>query len=72
MSGGMRIAVDLDLCQGHGMCEDAAPEVFRVGESEDGSYDRVEVLLPRPDAGLREKVEEAVKFCPNRALSLES
>jgi ferredoxin len=53
------------------MCEDAAPEVFRVIESDDGSYDHVEVLLPEVDAGLREKVEEAVKYCPNRALSIE-
>lgn len=53
------------------MCEDAAPEVFRVTESADGSYDQVEVLLPEPDAGLRDKVDEAVRFCPNRALSLK-
>ena len=71
MGGGVRVVADLDLCQGHGMCEDAAPEVFRVTESADGSYDHVEVLLPEPDAGLLEKVEEAVRFCPNRALSLE-
>ena len=71
MSGEMRIVADLDLCQGHGMCEDAAPEVFRVTESADGSYDHVVVLLATPDAGLRAKVEEAVRFCPNRALSLK-
>lgn len=70
MSKGVRIVADLDLCQGHGMCEDAAPEIFRVTESADGSYDQVEVLIPEPDAGLRDKVDEAVKFCPNRALSL--
>lgn len=72
MGAGVRVVADLDLCQGHGMCEDAAPEVFRVTESADGSYDHVEVLLPEPDAGLRDKVDEAVRFCPNRALSLES
>lgn len=67
----MRIVVDLDLCQGHGMCEDAAPDVFRVVESDDGSYAHSEVLLESPDAGLREAVEEAVRFCPNRAIRLE-
>ncbi len=66
----MRIFADLDLCQGHGMCEDAAPEVFRVVDSEDGSYAHVEVRMPEPDAGLREKVDAALKYCPNRALSL--
>lgn len=66
----MPIVADLDLCQGHGMCEDAAPEVFRVVDSDDGSYAHVEVLIPEPDAGLREKVAAAVKYCPNRALSI--
>ncbi len=66
----MRIVADLQLCQGHGMCEDAAPEVFRVVDSDDGSYAHVEILLPEPDAALREKVEAAVKFCPNRALGI--
>jgi ferredoxin len=53
------------------MCEDTAPEVFRVVESEDGSYPHVEIVQPEPDAGLEEKVEKAVRACPNRALSLE-
>ena len=67
----MPIIADLDLCQGHGMCEDAAPEVFRVVDSEDGSYAHVEILVAEPDAGLLEKVNEAIKYCPNRALSLK-
>lgn len=66
----MKVIADLDLCQGHGMCADTAPEVFRVVESEDGSYDHVELILPEPDAALREKVEAAVKYCPNRAISI--
>ena len=66
----MKIVADLDLCQGHGMCEDAAPEVFQVVDSEDGSYAHVEIIMPDPDVGLREKVETAVKYCPNRALPL--
>ncbi len=66
----MKIVADLDLCQGHGMCQDTAPEVFRVVESDDGSYDHVELILAEPDVGLREKVEAAVKYCPNRALSV--
>ena len=67
----MKIVADLDLCQGHGMCEDTAPEVFRVVESEDGSYDQVEIILHEPDSGLREKVESAVRYCPNRALKIQ-
>jgi len=66
----MIVKTDLQLCQGHGMCEDTAPEVFRVVESDDGSYSHVEVVIAEPDEGLREKVDEAVRYCPNRALSI--
>ena len=67
----MKIVADLDLCQGHGMCEDTAPEVFRVVESEDGSYDQVEIILHEPDSVLHEKVDSAVRYCPNRALKIQ-
>lgn len=67
----MKIIADLELCQGHGMCESVAPEVFRVVESEDGSYSHVEILIPRLDEALREKVETAIRVCPNRTLSLQ-
>ena len=53
------------------MCEDSAPEVFRVVEPEDGTYSHVEILVPEPDSSLHEKVEEAVRFCPTRALVIE-
>ena len=71
-ASGMKVVADLQLCQGHGMCEDAAPEVFRVVESDDGSYSHVEIIEPTPDEGLREKIESAVRYCPNRALSMEA
>ncbi|MFO0554802.1 MAG: cytochrome P450 [Polyangiaceae bacterium] len=59
------VALDLDLCQGHGMCEGEAPEVFRaigVGKSR--------VLAPRPDVALRSKVEAAAKYCPTQAIRI--
>lgn len=48
-----------------------APEVFRVVESEDGSYARVEILDPEPGESLHSAVAAAVRYCPNRALSIE-
>jgi len=65
----MRIAIDLQLCQGHGVCVDEAPEVFRIVQ-EPGRYDHAELIVADPDESLRKKVETAVKYCPNRALSL--
>ena len=67
----MRIVADLDLCQGHGMCAEEVPEVFRVVESDDGSYSHVEIVDPELDEGLRERVERAVRSCPNRTLSIQ-
>lgn len=61
----MKITVDLDLCLGHAQCEDAAPEVFQVG---DDGY--AHVLQEDPGADLWSKVEEAVRRCPTQAISV--
>ena len=65
----MRIVVDLDLCGGHGVCEGAAPEIFRVSDEVDG-YAHVEVLLERPPEALRAKAEAACRQCPNRVIRI--
>jgi sterol 14-demethylase len=62
---GYRIVVDRDLCQGHGVCESEAPEVFSV--SKDGV---LTVLAERPGDDQRAAVEAAVKYCPTHALSI--
>lgn len=67
----MKVVIDLDLCQGHGVCADEAPEVFRVVKSGDGTYAMAEILIAEPDAALHTRVEAAVKYCPNRALSIQ-
>ena len=67
----MRIVVDRQLCQGHGVCALEAPEVFAVAESEDGSYSEVDVLVAEPPEELRARVEAAVRYCPNRVLAIE-
>jgi ferredoxin len=68
--GRMRIRVDLELCQGHGLCQEEAPEVFRVVDRP-GDYGHVELILERPPEELREKVLAAARFCPNRVISVE-
>ena len=60
----MRIVVDTDLCQGHGMCELEAPDVFAAGR------DRVDVLDAEPDESHRAACEAAVRYCPTRALTI--
>jgi len=56
----MRIKIDLQLCQGHGVCIEEAPEVFRI-VSEPGRYDHAELIEASPDESLRAKIQAAVK-----------
>jgi sterol 14-demethylase len=66
-AGAFRVCVDLDLCQGHGVCAGEAPEVFAV----DRAAGKVVLRTETPAAELRGRVELAVRHCPTRALSLE-
>jgi ferredoxin len=61
----MRIEVDLDLCQGHAMCEVEAPDVFSVPRKS-----KVTVTDPAPSEAQRATVEAAVRYCPTQALRL--
>jgi sterol 14-demethylase len=60
----VRIVVDRDLCQGHGVCEGEAPNVFEVSKAGE-----LTVLDERP-AGDRRAIEAAVKYCPTHALRI--
>ncbi len=60
----MKILVDLDLCQGHGVCVEEAPELFAL----DLETSKVVVLDPNPPESLRARLGAAVKYCPTRAL----
>lgn len=62
----MKITVDRGLCASHGQCEFAAPEVFSINDDGD-----LEVLDATPPESERQSVEQAVRRCPNHALSLE-
>ena len=62
----MKIRVDKDLCQGHGVCVTEAPAVFALDADK-----QLIVLDESPDESQREVVRKAVKYCPTRALRLE-
>jgi len=61
----MRVSVDLDLCQGHGVCESEAPTVFELAKNA-----KVTILEDTPDEELRSAVRAAVRFCPTSALRI--
>jgi ferredoxin len=62
----MKVVVDLSKCDLHGLCVEAAPEVFEIGDNGE-----LHVLIETPSEGLRAKVNGAVKGCPTGAISIE-
>jgi ferredoxin len=62
----VRIVVDRDLCQGHGVCESEAPDVFSVSKK-----GVLTVIEESPAEAMRPQVEQAVAFCPTKAMSIE-
>ena len=62
----MKVSVDFEVCQSHGLCMQSAPEVFEVRD--DGF---LYILNEAPADTLRKKVEAAVRECPTGAIKLE-
>jgi ferredoxin len=62
----MRIVVDREKCDGHGMCEAMAHEYFELDDDE-----QLTVLNENPPESDRDKVYAAVQACPALALSLQ-
>jgi ferredoxin len=60
----MKVQVNHDLCEGHGRCQSAAPEVFELRD-DDLSY----VLVDDVSEELKPKVERAIRLCPRQAIS---
>lgn len=61
----MKIQLDLDVCEGNGVCVRRAPGIFELGD------DGLAVLLePRPSAERRDEVQAAASLCPTQAITL--
>ncbi len=61
----MKIVADLILCDGYANCVIAAEDIFSIDDN-----GKVEILNVSPPEDRREAVEEAVRNCPVKALSL--
>ena len=48
----MKVVVDQQLCEGNMRCQEAAPEVFEVGDD-----DKSRVLIGNPPESMREKIK---------------
>lgn len=62
----MKVVVDVNICDLHGLCVEAAPEVFQIGG--DGA---LHVLIETPSGELRAKVDKAMRECPTGAIAIE-
>ena len=62
----IRVVVDRDVCQDHGQCVFAAPQVFELDE--EGT---LVVLQDEVGEDLRANVEEAADVCPVQAITIE-
>jgi len=58
----MKIDVDRNLCDNHGQCAIAAPDVFRINAEGILEYE------DEVDASLRNDVEDAIDVCPVQAI----
>ena len=65
MAALIKVIVDMNLCQSHGNCVLAAPEVFELGD------DDLLRWQEEVDDGKRAELEEAVNVCPMTAIRLE-
>jgi ferredoxin len=61
----MRIAVDLDLCQGHGVCCSEAPALFEL------AGDKVRVVCDSPAPDQHAAARLAAKYCPTLAITIQ-
>ena len=61
----MKVSVDLDTCDGNGVCMSLCHEVFDVRE------DGLHVLQEQPRPELRGPLKAAEVSCPTRAIVLE-
>ncbi|MGW0811802.1 ferredoxin [Streptomyces viridiviolaceus] len=62
----VRIAVDLNRCQGYAQCAFLAPEVFALHGEEALLY------APEADEAQREKLAQATAACPVRAILVDA
>lgn len=62
-----RIEFDRDRCEGHGLCEQTAPEVYRLDDDCE-----LELLVDEVPPELQVKAEAGARVCPVAALRLLS
>ena len=63
----MDITADLEVCEGHGLCAQTAPDVYAL---DDEGY--VQLLHEHPDPSLEASARAGARVCPVAALTVTS
>lgn len=63
----MRIVLDRERCEGHGLCEEAAPDLMHLDDDGELVLDREEVS---DDPAAAARANGAVRVCPVAALRI--
>jgi ferredoxin len=63
----LKLRVDVDRCQGHGMCAVTAPELFELG-----GEGKAVVLVDRVDFGQLDGARAAEASCPELAIVFDA
>jgi ferredoxin len=64
----MRVQVDPEVCQGHGLCRMSAPELFQLRDEDGSAY----VTTPEVPRGLEDLARLGADSCPERAITVDS
>lgn len=65
VQGPFRLSVDRSKCEGHGMCEQVAPNLIRLNEDAEPVFDQGDL-----SSADRPMADAAVHCCPVAALSI--
>ncbi len=62
----MKVEVNYDRCEGHGVCVRLAPSVFEMGDDDE----QVRIINHTPDASQQANVILASQRCPRLAITV--
>jgi ferredoxin len=62
----MKIEVDFDVCEANAICMGMAPDVFEVDDD-----DYLNLLTDEVSEDQRDLMEQVVRACPKRAISIK-
>jgi ferredoxin len=66
----MRVTVDSEICQGHTLCNMAAPELFKLRDDDGHAYVTDDGVIPA-DSKSRARARQAAATCPEMAIEID-